>query len=262
MSEEMEFLQTAQDAARRAGEVLEHWAERFTVTEKGPANLVTEADLAAQQAIDEIIHARYPQHGFLGEEGPDETGGDSPFVWIVDPLDGTTNYVHRFPFYAVSIALERHGELVVGVIYDPNRDEMFTAVRGQGATLGGRGIQPSSVDALNSALVVASLPVAVQGNDPAVERYLRVMPLAQSAQRTGSAALNLAYVASGRVDAFWSSSLKPWDMAAGALIVAEAGGRVTRMDGRPLDIYVPDVLASNGTAIHESLQRLLSGPAV
>ncbi len=253
----MEFVATAEEAARLAGGVLLSWAEKFTVREKGPADLVTEADFAAQEAIYLLIHDRYPQHNFLGEEGLAETNSDSPYRWVIDPLDGTQNYVHHFPYYAVSIGLQRRGELIVGVIYDPNRDELFSAALSAGATLNGEPIQPSLADSLDQAMVVASLPVGAQKDNPAVSRFLAVLPHAQTLQRTGSAALNLSYVAAGRIDAFFSSSLKPWDMAAGALIVAEAGGRVSGMDGRPLDIEFPHVLASSSSALHEQLHRLL-----
>ena len=251
------FLEIAQEAARAAGEVLEAWAGQFTVREKNPADLVTEADFAAQKVIQDLILARFPDHTFLGEEGNGPTDGDSAYRWIVDPLDGTSNYVHRFPYYCVSIALEHDGEMIVGVIFDPNRNEMFCATRASGATLNGQPITVSRVPELRDALVMASLPRALRGDDPAMLRMLGVMPHAQHIQRTGSAALNLAYVASGRIDAFWSSSLKPWDMAAGALLVAEAGGRVTRMNGGPFEVDVPDLLASNGTGVHDELQALL-----
>lgn len=251
-------LAVAQRAARAAGSVLESWADKFTVSEKSPANLVTEADVAAQDAIFAILRAEYPDHRFLGEEGTPEVGGSSPFRWVVDPLDGTTNYVHRFPYYAVSIGLEEAGEMVAGVIFDPNRDEMFSAVRGRGATLNSRPIRPSKVSALSQAMLVASLPVAVRKDDPAIARFLQVLSVAQGVQRTGSAALNLAYTAAGRIDGFWSSSLKPWDVAAGVLIVAEAGGRVSTMSGGKLSIEVPDLLTTNGSPIHEELQQILN----
>jgi myo-inositol-1(or 4)-monophosphatase len=254
---EMDFLETAEEAARKAGEVLESWTKKFTAREKSPANLVTEADFAAQEVIYNLIHARYPDHNFLGEEGLAETNSDSPYRWVIDPLDGTSNYVHHFPYYAVSIGLECAGDLVAGVIFDPNRDELFSAVQGRGAALNGDPIRPTDVKSLGQAMVVASLPVGAGPDDPAVDRFLRVMPCAQTVQRTGSAALNLAYVAGGRMDAFWSSSLKPWDTAAGALLVTEAGGRITKMSGGPFDIEVPDLLASNGSSIHEELQQLL-----
>lgn len=252
------FCRTATEAARAAGAVLEQWADKFTVREKSPANVVTEADYAAQALIVDLIRSRFPDHGFLAEEGLDESPRGRPFRWIIDPLDGTSNYVHRFPYYAVSIGLEYEGQIVLGVIYDSNRDELFTAERGGGARLNGRSIQPSSVAALSHAFVVASLPPGISARDPAVLRLLRVLPYAQSLQRTGSAALNLAYVACGRMDAFWSSSLKPWDVAAGSLLVTEAGGAITRMDGDPFDPMLPDLLATNGLTLHQELQELLT----
>jgi len=257
MSDETEFIHVAEEAARTAGDVLESWSKKFTVKEKSRSNLVTEADFAAQEAIHSRIHEQFPEHNFLGEEGLSETNSDSPYRWVIDPLDGTSNYVHRFPYYAVSIGLERAEQLILGVIFDPNRNEMFSAVRGQGAALNGHAIRPSGVEQLSDAMVMASLPVAVGNDDPAIARFLNVIPEAQTVQRTGSAALNLACVASGRIDAFWSSSLKPWDMAAGALLVEEAGGRVTRMDGGSFSIEVPDLLSSNGSAIHTDLGQLL-----
>lgn len=253
---ETDFLKTAEEAARLGGDVLDSWAKKFTVTEKRPADFVTEADFESQAAIHKLIVGRYPDHNFLGEEGLAETNSDSPYRWVIDPLDGTSNYVHRFPFYAVSIGLECAGALVLGVIFDPNRDEMFSAVRGGGATLNGEPIRTTTVDLLPKAMAVVSLPVDADRDHPAVDRFLRVLSVAQTVQRTGSAALNLAYVASGRIDAYFSSSLKPWDMAAGAIIVREAGGRVTQMDGSEFDIGVSDLLASNGAAIHEQLQQL------
>jgi myo-inositol-1(or 4)-monophosphatase len=174
-------------------------------------------------------------------------------------LDGTSNYVHRFPYYAVSIGLAHRGQLVAGVIHDPTRGEMFAAAAGHGATLDGRPIHSSRFDRLNQAMVIASFPPGVTADSEPIKRFLTVLGHAQTIHRSGSAALNLAYVAAGRLDGFWSTSLRPWDVAAGALIVAEAGGRVTKMDGSPLDIAVPDLLSTNGTGIHEELSRLLSG---
>ncbi len=255
---ETEFLNTAIEAARIGGGVLNEWSSKFTVSEKSPANLVTEADFASQQAIHSHIHGRYPTHGFLGEEGLVQEADSSGYRWVIDPLDGTSNYVHGFPYYAVSIALEQNGELIVGVIFDPNRNELFAARIGSGATLNGASIRTSTIEQLNSAMVVASLPVAVDPTDKAVQRFLTVMPHVQSVQRTGSAALNLAYVATGRIEAFWSTSLKPWDVAAGALIVQEAGGNVSKLDGSNLDIAVPSLLASNGPQIHDELQGILN----
>ncbi len=254
----LEFLQAAEEAARRAGHVLRAWSSKFTVREKSRSNLVTEADFAAQVVIHNFLKGRYPQHGFHGEEGLNEVRPDSPYRWVVDPLDGTTNYVHGFPYFAVSIGLEFEGRLVVGAIYDPTRDEMFLAVRGGGATLNRRPLHKSDVTELGQAMVVASLPVATHPDDIAVKRFLRMLPHAQTVQRTGSAALNLAYVAAGRLDAFWSTSLKPWDMAAGVVLVEEAGGRVTRVDGGPFQLEEPNLLATNGSGIHQELMRHLA----
>ncbi|WP_437224366.1 inositol monophosphatase family protein [Planctomicrobium sp. SH661] len=250
----MDFLQAAMEAARLGGQKLEEWGEKFTAREKSPANLVTEADLASQTAIFEFLRGHYPDHRFLGEEGLLHNEGDSPYRWIIDPLDGTSNYVHRFPYYAVSIGLEKAGEMIAGVIYDPNRDEMFAATAGGGATLNGSPIQVSENAQLNQAMCMASLPVKVNQDHPSVKRFLRILELAQTVQRTGSAALNLCAVASGRIEAFWSTSLQPWDMAAGVLIVQEAGGRITTTsDEVPFSVMVPDVLATNGLALHQSL---------
>ncbi len=257
----MDFLHAAdvaEHAAREAGRVLEEWGAKFTPREKSRSNLVTEADFASQEVIHSILNDAFPGHGFLGEEDLEVDSDHSRCRWIIDPLDGTSNYVHRFPYYAVSIALERAGELVVGVVFDPNRDEMFRGVLGKGATCNGHALFVSQTERLGEAMTVASLPVASGPDDPAVGRFLRVLPHAQSVQRTGSAALNLSYVAAGRVDAYWSTNLKPWDMAAGVLIVREAGGRVSRIDGQPFVVDQPNLLSSNGSALHSALQRLLS----
>lgn len=256
-----EFLCAAEESARIAGQILRDWSKKFTVSEKGPADLVTEADLASQTAIFELLHSRFPDHGFLGEEGLQRSSGESGFRWVIDPLDGTSNYVHSFPYYAVSIGLQHDGELVLGVIYDPTRDELFAAVRGGGATLNGSPIRVSRFDRLDQAMVIASFPPGVTSDSLPIRRFLEVLPHAQTVHRSGSAALNLAYVGAGRLDGYWSTSLKPWDMAAGALIAAEAGGRITRINGSALDIEVPDLLCTNGTSIHEALSTLLFGNA-
>ena len=253
-----ELLDTATQAARLAGEILESWAPKFSAREKSPANLVTEADLASEKAIFEFIHARYPDHRFLGEEGLLRNDGDSPYRWVIDPLDGTSNYVHRFPYYAVSIGLEHDRELIVGAIYDPNRDEMFSAAKGQGATLNREAIRPSETEDIADAMCMASLPIKAKQDDPAIQRFLRVLDVAQTVQRTGSAALNLCCVASGRIDAFWSTSLKPWDQAAGALIVQEAGGVLSKTDGEPFDVNKPDLLSTNSPALTSQLIAQLS----
>ncbi|MEW4489212.1 inositol monophosphatase family protein [Thalassoglobus sp. JC818] len=257
MKDLSQFLATAEEAARNGGRVLEEWAGKFTAREKSPANLVTEADLASEQAIYETIRSRYPDHGFLGEEGLSEDQGDSPYRWIIDPLDGTSNYVHRFPYYAVSIGLERAGELVLGVIYDPTRDEMYSAVTGGGANLNQKPISVSEIVELPQAMCMASLPIKADRNDVAIRRFLDMIQKAQTVQRTGSAALNLCAVACGRIEAFWSTSLKPWDMAAGVVIVREAGGIVTTCSDEDFSVYEPNLLATNGAPLHQNITEAL-----
>lgn len=252
------FLDTAVSAARTAGDVLQEWSEKFTVSEKSRKNLVTEADVASQKAIFDAIHAEFPDHSFLGEEDLAVDNASSDYRWIIDPLDGTANYVHRFPYYGVSIALEYQGRLVTGVIFDPNRHEMFTATRGGGAFLNGEPISISGVDSLYEAMCVASLPVGATGDEPQIRQFLYALPRVQSVQRTGSAALNLCYVACGRIDAYWSGTLKPWDQAAGALIVTEAGGTVSRMNNETFDVEQPDLLATTGGTVHAELSRILT----
>lgn len=255
-----DLLETACEAARLGGAILQDWRDRFTAREKRPADLVTEADVAAEKAIFELIHQRFPGHRFLGEEGLNRNDGDSPIRWIIDPLDGTSNYVHGFPYYAVSIGIEQDGELHGGAVFDPTRDELFAASRGGGATLNGQTITVSSEGDLSNALCMASLPVKTDRGHPAVQSFLRVLEAAQHVQRTGSAALNLCGVACGRIEAFWSTSLKPWDMAAGAVIVEEAGGVVTTISNSGFDVDQPDILASNGSELHFALSRLLADP--
>jgi myo-inositol-1(or 4)-monophosphatase len=256
MPNAIELRDVAEAAARLGGGVLQDWRAKFTAREKSPKNLVTEADLASQQAILEFILARYPDHQFLGEENLSRSGS-APYRWIIDPLDGTSNYVHGFPYYAVSIGVEHDGELVAGSVFDPNRDEMFSAARGSGATRNGERIEVSSPRDLSQALCMASLPMKAHRTDVQVQRFLKLLEAAQHVQRTGSAALNLCGVACGRIDAFWSTSLMPWDMAAGVLLVREAGGQVTTTDGGRFDVNCPDLLASNGPPLHEAVAAVL-----
>ena len=258
-----ELIEAASQAAREAGGILTEWAGRFTVREKGRADLVTEADHAAQAAIHKLLRGRFPDHGFLGEEGLEEpASGGSGYRWIIDPLDGTSNYVHGFPFFAVSIGVEFQGELTAGVVYDPTRDELFAAATGRGTTLNGRSVETSGVEKLDQAMLMASLPVGTRADNPAIARFLRVLPHAQTVQRSGSAALNLSYVACGRIDGFWSSSLKPWDMAAGAVLVREAGGCISGMEGGRFEVDRPNLLAAASSSLQQQLVELLPDAAV
>lgn len=253
-----DLLKTAVEAAHAGGEILQDWVGRFSVKEKRRADLVTEADLASQEKIHQIVSARFPDHGFLGEEGLNYESDSSPYRWVIDPLDGTSNYVHGFPYYAVSIAVQKANELVAAVILDPTRNETFTATKDGGAFLNDGPITTSGETELSQAMAMASLPVGASRDDPAVERFLGSMAHLQTVQRSGSAALNLACVASGRIDVFWSSSLKPWDQAAGILLVQEAGGVVTSIEGGAVDVMIPSLLSASSRTIGENLITVLN----
>ena len=256
-SDQPTFLSAAIDAAHVGGRILQDWIGRFSVREKSRANLVTEADEASQSAIVQSLKNHFPQHGFLGEENLNERDASTETFWIIDPLDGTSNYVHGFPYYAVSIGLWIRDHIDVAVIFDPTRNETFAAESGKGATLNGHSIKTSGETELQSAMGMASLPVATNLENPAVKRFLNALPKLQTVQRSGSAALNLAYVASGRVDCFWSTSLHPWGVAAGALLVAESGGIITKLDGSKFDIFVPDLLAASTPILGRELVTAL-----
>jgi myo-inositol-1(or 4)-monophosphatase len=228
-------LQICEAAARAGGRVLLDWVGRFGVSNKGPRDLVTEADVASQREIRQIVLGAFPDHGFIGEEslpehaadgqhGSQHAAGGPPLRWMVDPLDGTSNYVHGFPAWCVSIALARGDEILVGTVYDPVRDECFTAQRGAGAWLNGKLIRVSGCVLMSDALVALSFPPHVSAESVAVADFLAVVPHVHSARRTGSTALNLAWLACGRLDAFWVRKIACWDVAAGLLIVHEAGG--------------------------------------
>jgi myo-inositol-1(or 4)-monophosphatase len=227
-------LLTVCDEASRAGAAeLVAWRSKFTSREKSARDLVTDADLASQQAIEKVIRKAFPDHGFLGEESPDRTQLELPYCWIADPLDGTTNYVHGFPFYAVSVAVAHEGQLAVGVVLDALTGECFTAARGQGSKLNGEPIHVSKSTQLEQALVAVSFPPNPQPDAPDILAFMRISPLCQAVRRTGSAALNLAYVACGRLDAHWAHYIHPWDSAAGVLLIQEAGGIVASYSGAP-----------------------------
>jgi len=254
------MLELAIRAAREAGAILRESAgRRFQVSHKGRINLVTEVDLASERHIKELIGARYPGHRILAEESGASEAGASDYCWLIDPLDGTTNYAHGCPPYCVSIGVERRGEMVVGVIYDPTRDELFAAERGAGATLNGEPIRVSEVGALDHALVVTGFPYDVRERiDEYLPAWREFLRHAQGVRRLGAAAIDLAYVAAGRLDGFWESGLNPWDAAAGWVIVEEAGGRVTKLDGSPYDVYVQSILCTNGR-VHDEMLAVLRG---
>ena len=253
------MLNFAMQMAHDAGSVLMQKLGTAKVSTKGDINLVTEADLASEQLIIERIRSYYPQHGILAEESGEAIvveGKRSEWKWIVDPLDGTTNYAHGYPFFCVSIALEHAGVLEIGVVYDPVRDEMFAAERGKGATLNARTIRVSDIDQLNNAMVCTGFPYNVRERLDFARDFANFTMAAQAVRRDGSAAIDLAYVACGRFDGFWEDGLSPWDTAAGLVLIQEARGRVTNFDDEPLDIYTLKVLASNGL-IHDAMRSVL-----
>jgi myo-inositol-1(or 4)-monophosphatase len=255
------LLNFAIQTARAAGQLL---AERFgrvlNISNKSELDLVTESDLASEKLIIERIKTFYPRHAILAEESGASAPADREereWRWIIDPLDGTTNYAHGYPCFCVSMGLEHQGKLELGVIYDPVRDELFTAERGQGAALNGRRIQVSPTRSLSSALLCTGFPYDVRERSEFARHFTNFIMNAQAVRRDGSAALDLAYVACGRFDGFWEEGLHPWDVAAGVLLIDEAGGRVSDYDGAALDIYSPPILASNGL-VHEQMMRVLA----
>ena len=260
-----EFLDAAVDAARRGAAVLESWRARFTVREKSRADLVTDADTASQQAVKDALLGRFPDHRFLGEEESvgkaiEETrpAPGSPPLWVVDPLDGTANYVHDVPAYCVSIGLWAGGEPVVGVILDPRMNETFAAARGRGAFLNGSPIRVSTVPTIRDGMIATGFPANYQKQLRNLDTWAKLSAHAQSLRRTGSTALNMAYVAAGRFDGYWAYDNWAWDVTAGMVLIREAGGRVTTADGGPPDPFRPDVLATNGL-IHDELLGVLTG---
>jgi len=257
------LLNFAIDVAREAGGLLVQRLGAARVSNKGDIDLVTEADVASENLIIERIRSYYPQHGILAEESGEAVvvgGKRSDWKWIIDPLDGTTNYAHGYPCFCVSIALEHKGVIEIGVVYDPMRDEMFAAERGAGATLNDRKMRVSSVEGLNHAMLCTGFPYNVRERPDFARDFANFTMSAQAVRRDGSAAIDLAYVACGRFDGFWEDGLSPWDIAAGALLIEEARGRVTNFDNEPLSIYTQKVLASNGLVHDDMLRVLRHGP--
>lgn len=260
-----DYLDAACEAARRGAAVLEDWRQRaaFQVHEKGRADLVTDADLSSQKAIREYLAGRFPNHGFLGEEDAvkqGRPGPDAPPTWIVDPLDGTTNYVHDCPFYCVSIGLQAAGQMVVGVVFDPSRNELFSAAIGQGAWLNNRRLQVSKTSDLALALLATGFPPDLSGHERTLDWWRFFSLRAQSLRRTGSTALNLAYVAAGRFDAYWAFDNFVWDVAGGVVLVREAGGQASNTDGSEYDPFTPDALITNGLLHARLVEALRQGP--
>lgn len=249
-----EVVTRAAAMARDAGHLLmDFFARRIGYTYKGDVDLVTEADKASEKMIVSRLRDEFPEHDIVGEEGTrDATGSD--YRWYVDPLDGTTNFAHGYPVFCVSLGLEYNGGLLAGVLYDPTRDEMFTAEKGLGAELNGHAIQVSKTTTLSESLLATGFPSHKRHKNPNIHFYHQLTLRSHGIRRAGSAALDLANVAAGRYDGFWEFNLNAWDTVAGVLLVQEAGGTVTRFDGGPWRIDSKETLASNGL-LHDELMR-------
>jgi len=251
-----EIADFAQSLARKAGKLL---VEKLTchnqIFYKGTIDLVTEVDKMSEELILAEISRRYPEHGILSEESAAKNK-QAAMRWIIDPLDGTTNYAHGFPFFCVSIALEKEGNIVMGVIYDPTRDDLFFASRDGGAYHNGKKLHVSSVNDLSRSLLATGFPYDIRVSPDNNLNFFHAMATkAQAIRRAGAAALDLAYLAAGRFDGFWELKLKPWDTAAGTLLVTEAGGVISDLSGRKWDLYSPGLVASNGL-IHEQIIKV------
>lgn len=248
------YLGTAIRAAEAAGAILLEYARSgFRIDYKAVINLVTDADRRAEDSIVHTILAAHPAHRILAEERGEDGGTDSRYRWIVDPLDGTTNFAHGFPFYSVSIGLECDGTCIVGVVLDPVRRELFTAAVGQGAYMNGERIRVSSIETLEKSLLVTGFAYNIRETaDNNLDHFSRISLRAQAVRRTGSAALDLCYVAAGRFDGYWEVKLSPWDMAAGIVILSEAGGTVSGFTKGAFSLYGQELVATNGH-IHDHL---------
>jgi myo-inositol-1(or 4)-monophosphatase len=248
----------AVEMARAAGAILlEGYGRLHAPERKGRIDLVTEYDRRSEAFLLAEIGRRFPGHAVLAEESGAHEG--AAVRWLVDPLDGTTNFAHNYPFFAVSIAAEAAGALAAGVVFDPVRDELFAASAGQGATLNGTPIHVSAIERVQDALLVTGFPYDVRERpEPYLDHFRAFLTRAQGVRRDGSAALNLCYLAMGRFDGFWEWKLAPWDMAAGVLILRESGGLVTRFDGAPFRLDGHEILATNGL-LHDQMQGLLEG---
>ena len=254
----MEYLETAVEIAREAGALLANYFERRVPAEtKGEFDLITEADRASEKLVVEKLRSYFPSHAIVAEEGGGQAGS-SEYRWYVDPLDGTTNFAHSFPMFNVTLGLERAGEMIAGVIYDPVRQEMFTAERGSGAYLNHRRLHVSRTARLADSLASTGFPSRKRHHNVNIHFYYQLAMASHGVRRTGSAALDLAWVACGRLDFFWEFGLKPWDQAAGTLLVREAGGAISDMRGKLHHITDSDDLLADNGALHEEVLRMFS----
>jgi myo-inositol-1(or 4)-monophosphatase len=252
------FLEQAVTAAKLAGALQRErlWSE-LAISFKGDIDLVTEVDRRCEELIVTYLRGAFPEHSFLAEEDSYQSGS-LPYKWVIDPLDGTTNFAHGFPWFCVSIALEHEATLLLGVIYHPMMDELFTAVKGGGAFLNGKQIHVSTRQPLRHSLLATGFPYdRTRDNENNFDNFFNFQLSCRGVRRAGAAALDLAYVAAGRLDGYWECKLKPWDVAAGSLLVAEAGGEVTNHQGLAYSIYDHRILASNG-ALHQEMLEVLN----
>ncbi|GAC1420313.1 MAG: inositol monophosphatase family protein [Burkholderiaceae bacterium] len=256
------MLNTAVKAARRAAGIINRASfdlDRVTITEKNPNDFVTDVDKAAEQAIISVLHQAYPEHAFVGEEsGPSANMHDEhEHVWIIDPLDGTTNFIHGFPQYCVSIALQQRGQITQAVVYDPSRNDLFTATKGAGAYLNDKRLRVTRRDKLAEALIGTGFPFReMSGLEQYIEMFRIMTPRCAGLRRPGSAALDLAYVAAGRLDGFFEKGLKPWDIAAGSLLVTESGGIMGTFKGDSDYLYKGDVIAGTPKVFGQMISLL------
>lgn len=256
------FLATARHAAEAAGEIIRaNWHKPKTIDYKGVIDLVTDTDRQCERTIVEILTRRFPEHSILAEEETLLERHGNSFRWIVDPLDGTTNFAHGYPHFCVSIALEQEGEVILGLVYDPLRRECFRAIKDHGATLNGQSIHCSTIDDLDKALLATGFPYDRREHaDYYLSYFNAFLTRCQGIRRNGSAALDLCYVACGRIDGYWELKLKPWDVAAGSLIVSEARGKLSDFRGQRFDISGSETLAANAL-IHPQMARITGAVA-
>jgi myo-inositol-1(or 4)-monophosphatase len=251
-------LEIVVNIAQEAGQLIKEGASKeFNVSYKGPVDLVTSVDLASQRLIKKRLASAFPTHQIIAEESGN-VAATKQYAWIVDPLDGTTNFAHKFPIFSVSIALKTNNQIVLGVVHEINFAETFWAIKGEGAWLNGKKIKTSQINDLDKALLATGFPYNLRNNyQPVMKLFSSFALKTQGIRRAGAATIDLCYVACGRLDGFWELGLKPWDMAAGSLIVEEAGGKVSRFDGSPLNLWHPEIVASNNI-LHQQMLEIIS----
>lgn len=252
-----DIMAVAQEAALKAGKILRGHIDGIRkISYKGDINLVTEMDMRSERCVVETLRSAFPDHAIIAEEGT-RILNESGYTWIIDPLDGTTNYAHGYPCFSVSIALEHRSEVIAGVVYDPMREELFSARKGAGAFLNGKQLRVSPVDTLIKSLLATGFPYDRKESEKNNLNYFHDLLMAsQEVRRDGSAALDLCFVAAGRFDGFWELKLKPWDIAAGSLIVREAGGTVSDLAGNAVALDAEEIVASNGSIHHQMVEAL------